>query len=137
MKLSAYCKALVVTLSMLLPALINAQIILTNAKQNAAIDYSRLATIDTIINNYISKNWLTGAVTLVLKDNQLVQYKGYGYADVETKKPMQKDAIFRIMSQTKAITSVGIMILYESGENFAGRPHCPTYSRVLKTGRFR
>jgi CubicO group peptidase (beta-lactamase class C family) len=116
MKLSAYCKALVVTLSMLLPALINAQIILTNAKQNAAIDYSRLATIDTIINNYISKNWLTGAVTLVLKDNQLVQYKGYGYADVETKKPMQKDAIFRIMSQTKAITSVGIMILYEQGK---------------------
>jgi CubicO group peptidase (beta-lactamase class C family) len=59
-----------------------------------------------LVNQYISKNWLTGAVSIVIKDNQVVQYKGYGYADVATKKPMKNDAIFRIMSQTKAITSL-------------------------------
>ena len=74
------------------------------------------------MNEYIAKNWLTGAVTIVIKDNQVVQYKGYGYADVASKKPMKKDAIFRIMSQTKAITSVGIMILYEQGKLLLDEP---------------
>lgn len=105
-----------VMLSVLLPVLIHAQVIQTNAKQNPSIDYERLKRIDTLVNDYVSKNYLTGAVTLVVKDNQLIQYKGYGYSDAETKKPMQNDAIFRIMSQTKAITSVGIMILYEQGK---------------------
>src|SRR5438067_8991700 len=83
----------------------HAQTIETNAKQNPTINYERLKRIDTVVNDYINKHWLTGAVTLVVKDNQLIQYKGYGYADIDTKKPMQPDAIFRIMSQTKAITS--------------------------------
>jgi CubicO group peptidase (beta-lactamase class C family) len=74
------------------------------------------------VNEYISKNWLTGAVTLIIKDNQLIQYKGYGYADAESKRPMKNDAIFRIMSQTKAITSVGIMILYEQGKLLLDEP---------------
>lgn len=97
------------------------QVIQTNTKNNN-IDYERLAKIDGLINEYINKNWLTGAVTIVIKDNQLVQYKGYGYADVATKKPMKNDAIFRIMSQTKAITSIGIMILYEKGKLLLDQP---------------
>lgn len=74
------------------------------------------------MNDYINKGYLTGAVTLIVKDNQLVQYKGYGYADAETKKPMRNDAIFRIMSQTKAITSVAIMMLYEQGKLLLDEP---------------
>src|SRR6185436_2798451 len=97
------------------------QVIQTNTKNNN-VDYNRLARIDGLVNEYISKNWLTGAVSIVIKDNQVVQYKGYGYADVATKKPMKNDAIFRIMSQTKAITSVGIMILYEQGKLLLDEP---------------
>ena len=97
------------------------QAIQTNTKNNR-VDYERLAKIDGLINDYISKKWLTGAVTIVIKDNQLVQHKGYGYADVATKKPMKNDAIFRIMSQTKAITSIGIMILYEQGKLLLDQP---------------
>ena len=93
-----------------------AQVIQTNVKPNATVNMERLNRIDELVNSYINKNWLTGAVTIVIKDNQLVQYKGYGLADVDTKKPMAKDAIFRIMSQTKAITSAGILILYEQGK---------------------
>ena len=99
----------------------SAQVIKTNTKSNA-VDYGKLAKIDGLVNDYINKNWLTGAVSIVIKDNQVVQYKGYGYADVDTKKPMQKDQIFRIMSQTKAITSVGIMILYEQGKLLLDEP---------------
>jgi len=97
------------------------QVIQTNTK-NSNVDYERLAKIDGLVNEYINKNWLTGAVSIVIKDNQVVQYKGYGYADVATKKPMKNDAIFRIMSQTKAITSIGIMILYEQGKLLLDQP---------------
>ena len=97
------------------------QVIQTNTKNNN-VDYERLARIDGLVNEYIKNNWLTGAVTIIIKDNQLVQYKGYGYADVAAKKPMKNDAIFRIMSQTKAITSAGIMILYEQGKLLLDQP---------------
>ncbi|MEJ7678195.1 MAG: serine hydrolase domain-containing protein [Segetibacter sp.] len=93
----------------------DAQVIETDAKQNPQVNYERIKRIDTLLNNYINKNYLTGAVTLIVKDNQVIQNKGYGYQDFESRKPMKNDAIFRIASQTKAITSVGIMILYEQG----------------------
>ena len=108
-------------LSCLYPLLGQSQVIQTNTKNNN-VDYERLAKIDGLVNEYISKKWLTGAVSIVIKDNQVVQYKGYGYADVATKKPMKNDAIFRIMSQTKAITSIGIMILYEQGKLLLDQP---------------
>ncbi|MCW3080371.1 serine hydrolase domain-containing protein [Segetibacter sp.] len=101
---------------------LHAQVIQTINKQNSSINYNRLNRIDTLLNDYINKTYLTGAVTLVIKDNQLVQYKGYGYADAETKSPMKNDAIFRIMSQTKAITSVAVMILYEQGKLLLDQP---------------
>jgi len=107
---------------LLFTSVLHAQIIETTAKQNSSVNYERLKRIDTLINDYINKNWETGVVILVIKDNQLIQYKGYGYADVDTKKPMKSDAIFRIMSQTKAITSVGIMILYEQGKLLLDEP---------------
>lgn len=94
-----------------------AQTIQTDPKsKNPNVDYKVLAGIDSVVNDYINKDWVKGVVTLIVKDNQLVQYKGYGYADAETKKPMKPNDIFRIMSQTKAITSVAAMILYEEGK---------------------
>ncbi len=110
-----------IILLFVVPFVTGAQTIQTNAK-STAINYEKLAKIDGLVNDYINKNWLTGAVSIVIKDNQVVQYKGYGVADVATKKPMQKDQIFRIMSQTKAITSVGIMILYEQGKLLLDEP---------------
>jgi CubicO group peptidase (beta-lactamase class C family) len=105
----------------LFPILSTGQAIQLNTK-NGSVDYEKLARIDSVVNEYINKKWLNGAVSIIIKDNQLVQYKGYGYADIDSKKPMQKDQIFRIMSQTKAITSVGIMILYEKGKLLLDEP---------------
>jgi len=98
-----------------------AQTIQTNTKPSS-IDMQRLSRIDDLVNGYVNKKWLTGAVTLVIKDNQLVQYKGYGVANMDTKKPMANNTIFRIMSQTKAITSAGILILYEQGKLLLDEP---------------
>lgn len=87
----------------------------TIVKHNG-IYYERLAQIDTILKQYVNKSWLVGAVIIVVKDNQVAYYKGLGYSDLSAKKPMKADAIFRIMSQTKAITSLGIMQLFEQGK---------------------
>jgi CubicO group peptidase (beta-lactamase class C family) len=96
--------------------------IISKTAINRSVDYARLVRIDSLANNYIKNNWETGLVTIIVKDNQLVQYKGYGYADAASKKPMAADALFRIMSQTKAITSVGIMILFEQGKLLLDEP---------------
>jgi CubicO group peptidase (beta-lactamase class C family) len=101
---------------------VSAQVIDKTKKVSLSVDYGRLAYIDTVVNNYLKNNWETGLVTIIVKDNQLVQYKGYGYLDAATKKPMPADAMFRIMSQTKAIASVGIMILYEQGKLLLDEP---------------
>jgi CubicO group peptidase (beta-lactamase class C family) len=110
------------TLSFLLSFFLSAQVIDRSNKVNPTVDYFRLARIDSLVNSYIKNDWVKGVVTLIVKDNQLVQYKGYGYADAATKRPMTADALFRIMSQTKAITSVGIMILYEQGKLLLDEP---------------
>jgi CubicO group peptidase (beta-lactamase class C family) len=99
-----------------IPAILRAQIIATKAKPDASVNYEKLKKMDHFINDYINKKQLIGAVTLVVKDNQIIQYKGYGYSDYESKKVMDSNAIFRIASQTKAITTAGILILYEQGK---------------------
>jgi len=89
---------------------------------NKNMDYTRLARIDTLVNGYIGRGWLNGAVTLVVKDNQVVQYKAYGFSDIEAKKVMHKDDLFRLASQTKALVCTAIMILYEEGKFYLDEP---------------
>ena len=110
-----------VAAAMAIPRYAGAQAIAMNAA-NASVNPDRLKRIDTLVQRYIDRHWLNGAVALVLKDNQLVQYKGYGYLDAEAKMPMPKDAVFRIASQTKAITSTGILLLYEQGRLLLDEP---------------
>jgi CubicO group peptidase (beta-lactamase class C family) len=124
---------------LMLPSFISAQSIQKNTKPNPSVDYDRLARIDTLVNEYINKGWEKAVVTLVIKDNQLVQYKGYGFIDVEGKKPMPNDAIFRIMSQTKAITSTGIMMLYEQGKITLDEPisdFIPEFSHTVVLDKY-
>jgi CubicO group peptidase (beta-lactamase class C family) len=99
-----------------------AQTIQLSGKPNADISIPRLQRIDTLVNDYLEKGYENGVVTLVVKDGQVAQYKSYGYANAERKVPMPKDAIFRIASQTKAITSIGIMMLYEQGRLLLDEP---------------
>ena len=82
----------------------------------AGMSAERLARIDQTVQDYVSKKWLNGAVVIVYKNGQLAYYKALGYDDAEKKIPMRKDEIFRIASQTKAITSVAVMMLYEEGK---------------------
>ena len=76
----------------------------------------RLNRIDNMIKRYIDAGKMNGATALIARNGKIVYYRGFGYDDRENKKPMKRDAIFRIASQTKAITSVAVMILFEEGK---------------------
>lgn len=82
----------------------------------AGFSTERLNRIDTMLQGYVNKLQVNGVVGLLIRDGKIAYYKSFGYDDVEAKTPMKKDAIFRIASQTKAITSVAAMILYEEGK---------------------
>jgi len=76
---------------------------------------NRLSRIDDAINAEIAAGKIPGAVALVTRNGSVVYFKSFGFADVDSKVPMQNDNIFRIASMTKAITSVAAMTLYEQG----------------------
>jgi len=121
----------------LLPLSLAAQVLSPVVQPTADFDLKKLEGIDALLKSYVEKNHLVGAVTLIVKNNQLVHYKGHGYADLASKKPMPADAIFRIMSQTKALTSLGILQLFEQGKLRLDQPisdFIPSFKdpRVLK-----
>ncbi|MFM6970099.1 MAG: serine hydrolase domain-containing protein [Sediminibacterium sp.] len=93
-----------------------AQVLSPVVKNSAHLDPVKLAQIDSLLNTYVANKWLVGVSTIIVKDNQVVYYKGHGYADRATKKPMDANSIFRIMSQTKAITSLAVLQLFEKGK---------------------
>lgn len=75
----------------------------------------RLTRIDAMITETVTANELPGAVALIARNGKIIFHKAYGMADSKSKKQMDKDAIFRIASQTKAITSTAVMMLWEEG----------------------
>ncbi len=79
-------------------------------------DVARLARIDQALQSNVDKNEIAGAVALVLRNGQPVYQRAVGWSDKESRKPMTMDAIFRIASQTKAITSAAVLMLFEEGK---------------------
>lgn len=76
---------------------------------------ARLARLDSALDREVDSGRIAGAVALVMRDGQVVYERAVGEADRETQRPMTTDAIFRIASQSKALTSVAIMSLVEQG----------------------
>jgi CubicO group peptidase (beta-lactamase class C family) len=82
----------------------------------AGFSAERLKNLDDAMNRWVSAGWMNGGVALIIRDGKVAYYKAAGYNDLDTKAPLQKDGIFRIASQTKAVTSVAIMILFDEGK---------------------
>jgi len=76
----------------------------------------RLQRIDKLVQQYIDSGWIKGANAFIARDGKVVYDKAFGMADAENNIPMKTDEIFRIASQTKAITSVAVMMLFEEGK---------------------
>lgn len=99
----------------------------------------RLKRIDANLNDWVSKGWMNGAVGLIIRDGKIVYYQSAGYNDPETKSAMQKDGIFRIASQTKAITCAAIMMLYEEGKFLLDEPvskYIPAFANETVLDKF-
>ena len=76
----------------------------------------RLALIDNMLIHSMEENQIPGAVALIARNGKIVYYKAFGMAENETKRSLKRDDIFRIASQTKAITSTAVMMLWEEGK---------------------
>jgi len=83
---------------------------------SAGFSPDRLSRIDSVMNRLVSQGYLPNAVTFVARNGQVIHHKAYGWRNIEKRIPAQTNDIFRIASQTKAITSVALMTLYEEGK---------------------
>ena len=91
-----------------------------NSCQNAEInsrkiDLERLNQIDNLINTSVNSNSLPGAVVLVAKNNRIIYKKAFGIKNPTTGEKYKTNDIFRIASMTKAVTSLGVIKLWEKG----------------------
>src|SRR5688572_29792687 len=72
----------------------------TARPEDVGLSTDRLKRIGELMQRHIAAKTFTGAVTLVARNGRIAHFETHGLMDFETKKPMQKDAIFRIMSMT-------------------------------------
>lgn len=82
---------------------------------NLGIDATRLSRIDNLLQGYVERKQLPGMLATVHRRGQTVYRQKFGMMDIEANKPIEYDAIFRLASMTKPITSVAMMLLYEEG----------------------
>jgi CubicO group peptidase (beta-lactamase class C family) len=83
--------------------------------ESLGLSSERLERIGTAVQHDIDDKRVAGAVTLVIRHGHVAWFKSQGTMDREAGKPMRPDAMFRICSMTKPITSVAVMMLYEEG----------------------
>lgn len=107
---------------LLIKASLSAQGLVMADAKTVGLSALRLSHIDTIMNGYVAAAKMPGMVALVARHGKVAYYKSFGKMNVEANKPMTKDAIFRIASMTKAITTVGVMMLYEEGRFLLSDP---------------
>jgi CubicO group peptidase (beta-lactamase class C family) len=84
--------------------------------ESAGMSVERLERIDAMLESAIADQEVPGAVALVARHGKIVYYKAFGMAENETSRALKRDDIFRIASQTKAITSTAVMMLWEEGK---------------------
>jgi CubicO group peptidase (beta-lactamase class C family) len=133
---------LAATLGLLLPCSIHAQtpgaFSSVLKPEDAGMSTDRLARIDKMLNEHVANQSVPGAVGLIVRNGKIVYHKSFGYRDVAARTPLKKDDIFRIASQTKAVTSLAVMMLFEEGKFLLDDPiskYIPEFAapKVLKS----
>lgn len=126
--MSVFVKSLFVSLALALTLAGGAGAQDLNAKDLNAKDFQvakpadvgfsaeRLARMTHWLSDDIAKGAIPGAVLMIVRHGKVAYFESLGVLDPETKAPMSKDAIFRIYSMSKPITSVAVMMLFEQGK---------------------
>ncbi len=109
--------------------------------ESVGVSTERLVRIDKMCEEAVAEGNLPGIVSLVARNGKIVLWKAYGMADNANGRKLKRDDIFRIASQTKAITSTAVMMLWEEGKFRLDDPiskYIPEFKnpQVLKTFRY-
>lgn len=100
---------------------------------SAGLSKERLARVDRVLQQYVDEGRIAGAVALVLRNGQVAYERAVGWSDKEAGRKMTTDSIFRIASQSKALTSVAILSLMEEGKLNLSDPvsrYIPAYEKT-------
>ena len=131
---------ILLAISLLPFTIVSAQTIIPFTTPEAAgFSSERLKRLDREMNEWAQKEWMNGAVGLIIHNGKIAYYKAAGYNDMAAKLAMQKEGIFRIASQTKAITSVAMMILFEEGKFLLNDPvskYIPAFKKQQVLDKF-
>jgi CubicO group peptidase (beta-lactamase class C family) len=87
----------------------------TVAPESVGLSSARLQRLDTVMQRYIDRGQLAGLITVLVRRGQVAHLGIHGQMDLAAGKPMREDAIFRIFSMTKPLTSLAVLMLYEEG----------------------
>jgi CubicO group peptidase (beta-lactamase class C family) len=94
----------------------------TAAPESVSISSERLDRLHASMQGFVDRHEEAGIVTLIARDGKVVDVHATGFQDIESRKAMQVDTIFRIASMTKPITSVAALMLEEEGNLFLTDP---------------
>lgn len=87
----------------------------TTSPEEVGMSSERIQKIEAMLKSAIDENQIPGAVALIARDGKIVFHEAYGKANASGKQ-LEKDAVFRLASQTKAITATAVMMLWEEGK---------------------
>ena len=88
----------------------------TARPEEVGLSAERLKRVTELMQRLIDARTFSGSVTLIARNGRVAHFEAQGLMDLESKKPMQRDAIFRIMSMTKPVVGVAAMMLVEEGK---------------------
>ena len=111
----------------------------TSVPASAKVSADRLLRIDKMIQENIDKKLISGAIAFIARDGKVVYNKAFGYSDIDSKTALLNTDIFRIASQTKAITSVAVMMLFEEGKFLLDDPiskYIPAFAKPVVLDQF-
>ncbi len=90
--------------------------------EDVGMSAERLARVHAAMQRYVDRGEVAGVVTLVARRGRVVHLDAVGYRDAEARAAMTDDAVFRIASMTKPVTSVALMMLFEEGHFLLSDP---------------
>ena len=102
----------------------------TTKPEDAGLSSERLQRIHAMVHRHMDLGDITGAVMLVARKGQVAYVDVQGTMDVETKKPMTRDSLFRMASMTKPVIGTAMMMMLEEGKVSAGRSGLQIYPRI-------
>ena len=88
----------------------------TSTPEAEGMSAEKLKEVGKIVHGFIDDHKIAGGTVLIARHGKLVFHETYGVMDLESKKPIAKDTIFRIYSMSKAITSAAALILHDEGK---------------------